>query len=161
MLSLVLCMAAIPTILISKKYATDISTYCAGINYTLSNCSGLNSNSTDSFDWVYQMSYQNVYTYRMLLKEAGLSPYETVPDYNLINFLTIMALFAANLFFVNLVKNLAAESDYEEITPSDYTLMVSNIPKNFKDVDELKNEILEIVLLILFIIRRMILDPNI
>jgi len=36
------------------------------------------------------------------------------------------------------MNNYIKEADYDRITPSDFTLMVSNVKRNFTDTEELK-----------------------
>jgi len=56
-----------------------------------------------------------------------------------------MTLILINVLVIMSLKNLLDEVDYGRITPSDFTVMISNIRKDFKDSDELINQDLEMV----------------
>jgi hypothetical protein len=106
------------------------------------------SNKTD---WLYQMSYENLNTTIQLMRTIKVGSYyplskfdDSVVDYNFLNFLTMLVLFLVNLFFIVIVHNLIQEADFEAITPSDFSLKISKVDHKFRDLDELKSEILEV-----------------
>jgi len=146
-------MFAIPSIFISKSYSNDLLNFCK--NSTLNNYTLCNRYSdqqiTNKTDWLYQMSYENLNTTIQLMrtiKKGSLYPLlnfdDNVVDYNFLNFLTMVTLFVVNLIFIIIVFNLIQEADFEAITPSDFSLKISKVEDKFKDLDQLKSEILEI-----------------
>lgn len=49
-----------------------------------------------------------------------------------------------NAVFIVTTRNSDTEVDSEDITPEDYTLMISNVPKDYRSEEDLKTKILDI-----------------
>lgn len=64
-------------------------------------------------------------------------------DYAFCNFLCMCVLFCVIVFFIVIVRNLITEIDMRNTTPSDYTLMVSGLEKQFTSIEDIKNNKLE------------------
>jgi hypothetical protein len=151
-----LVMAAIPSAYISQTYSDTLFSFCAGNEVKYDICKYYVSKKSATFaDWLYQLSYQNAHNYKRIAYEisnqfySDLDSYPSmIYDYNLLNFITMLALFFINIFIMMSLKYLVKEADYGQITPSDFTLMISNVNGNFKDTEELINKNLEIVIFI-------------
>jgi hypothetical protein len=97
------------------------------------------------------MSSENLKYYRRLMNEKNkILSIGGFVDYNLINFIAMIVLLLINLFFINLIRSLSNEVDMLEETPSDYTLMISDIPRNIENSQDLKANVLNLVILYLF-----------
>jgi hypothetical protein len=145
---MILGMVSIPTLVISHIYYQDLSKFCLKNITNVTNSTYCNEKYTNrtKTDWLYSMSYNNYENYQGLM---GLLKVDTDLDptvnYHLVNFITMFLILFLNFFMINIVKMAVKEIDYTNITPSDYTLMVIGIDKNFPDDDFLKNDILKMV----------------
>jgi hypothetical protein len=113
-------------------------------------CDKFNSyDDTQHSGWIYRLSYESTNMTNILfgiLNSENLIQIETkylYIDLTLINFLAIVLLLLINFLFIIQIYNLTIEADFKEVTPADYTLMISQVSLNFKDVNELKNNLLE------------------
>ena len=144
-------MSVIPTVYISKNYSNQLINYCMSRNIT--GCEDYYGNMTNNqTEWLYQMSYINVNQTTFMIKKYIIKnnflndiKLTSVPDYNFINFLTMVCLFITNCFFLIIINNKVKEADYGQITPSDFTLMIRNIGNDFSSYEELQKKVLEIV----------------
>lgn len=143
----ILCMSAIPFMLISKGYSNEVFLYCSKYQLDIAQCNWFNASEKNMSDWMVQISYEPVSHFRSLTgrMDNGQEHLNQIVDYQLINFMTWVVLIFINCIMINNVRTLSNEADISAVTPSDYTLMVSNIPNEFKDLDELNSEILETV----------------
>lgn len=152
-LLVVLIMAAIPSAYISQDYSNTLFTFCADNFDKHELCIYyVNRQTATVADWLFQLSYQNAVIFETIAYNISdefdnvLDSYKTIIfDYNLLNFITMIALYLINIFMVMSLNYLVKEADFGQITPSDFTLMISNVNGNFKDTDELIGKTLEMV----------------
>jgi hypothetical protein len=143
-------MSAIPTLIISKFYANDLIDYCLRNNNSISFCGRyLPSQNFNQSDWLYQMSYESINKTLWIIKNTTTnnSTYNEdyyVINYSFINFLTCLTLLIVNSLALIILKNMIEEADLMNVTPSDYALMICNVPK-FNNLLELNQDILAIV----------------
>jgi hypothetical protein len=148
-------MTAIPTVIISRNYANELFAFCNVTGASLSECGRYSANQTNNYtDWLYQMSYDNINFYHNLsakvIGQVNITEANRFDDllvnYNFINFLAMMALFAINFIIIMIMNTIIKEADYGNITPSDFTLMVSNIEKEkYDNTEHMIENVLEIV----------------
>ncbi len=148
-LLIILLMSAVPFVVISQGYSNSLLTFCAK-NKDVKTCAIYQSSETTNLaDWLYQMSYENGYYYEQVTKEMSADFQKTVAsyprwtvDYNLVNFLTMIALLLVNIFFIILLRMLVKEADFGQITPSDFTLMIDGITNFYAGVEDLKDKVM-------------------
>ena len=151
-LFILLIMAAVPSAYISYDYSDTMFTYC-GDNYSNFEVCEFYNNTNQTFaDGLFRIGYQNAENYRKIVYNISASMNETLSgsssviyDYNLINFITMITLILVNVFVIMSLGHLLDEVDFGQITPSDFTVMISNVRKDFKDTEELINNDLEMV----------------
>ncbi len=157
---LILGMSVIPMIILNKSYSKDIVQFCSSNLNNITACMRYNSTNLvfNQSEWLYEMSYDQVNKsflilnelYPKILANKSVDYYHILEDhfvdFNLLSLLSIIVLLLCNLFFIVLTKNFELELDYEEITPSDFTLMISGVDKDFKDIEDLKTNSLELVI---------------
>lgn len=158
---LILGISVVPMIILNKTYSKDIVQFCTSnaLNLNLTSCNRYNTTNLNVLfnqsEWLYEMSYDQVNKSFLILNELYNSDTSVINyyaledhfvDFNLLNLFSIILLLVCNLFFIVLTKNFELELDYEEITPSDFTLMISGVDKDFRDIEDLKINSLELVL---------------
>jgi hypothetical protein len=134
-----LFLVTVEQILFSLRLFENLQAYCSieglVLNYT-QNLTCLKYNQT--IDWLYIMSYENLYNYKSFIDESIIDPYKTTIDLNIINCVTMILLYFANIGAIIDVYLYLKEYDESRITPQDYTLMISNVPI-YKDKKDLIN----------------------
>ena len=145
---------SLPFIYITDMYSSDLFDYCTEFYTNSSSISGLETNMEEcvnfvskkefdytSFDWINRWSGETMLIYVKLIREFnGQSKVdEIVTNFNIITFICLICLFIVNLLFINLSEAIVNEINFNEQSPSDYTLMISDIPKTQSDPEELKN----------------------
>ena len=99
-----------------------------------------------SFDWINKFSGEAMLLYTKIMKEVLNQDIidKVVCNYDEFAFFCLLSLFIANLFFVNLSQALLKEIDFNDLSPSDYTLMISDLDENeYSNYNDLANFILE------------------
>lgn len=155
---------SIPTTYLSYQTNLEIMKFCNRtenlMNYT--SCRKRLYNNTD---FVLSLSTENLRIYNNLTKEIEIKNNKTLlnntnntnntnstnnvnntsefkkVDFNLLSLITQITLFLIYLMFYNNVKNQSNEVDIMNISPSDYTLMLSEfkLPEDVKDFEQLKD----------------------
>lgn len=147
-------MCSIPTVIISKNYSEDLINFCSNWNGTLDVCNAYKWNQTNpniTTDWLYKMSYQSLNSTMSIMRALNFSStvteefFSSVVNYTFVNLLTMLVLFIVNCIFISDVYNRMKEADFGAVTPSDFTLMISGVSKDFKDIEELKKKHIEMV----------------
>ena len=143
---------SLPYIIICNIYASHLFKYCTEFytEYTIENNMETNNkycvnfiNSDEyeytSFDWMNKWSGETMLFYIKILKDfANQNQIDNVVcNFNFISFIAMIILFIINLLYVSLTSALKAEIDFNEQSPSDYTLLVSDIPVEKTDENEL------------------------
>ena len=156
-----LCMfitCSLPYIIICNNYANLLFKYCTEfyvidttpINLETNNkfcVNFINSDEYDytAFDWMNKWSGETMLFYIKILKDFATQEQidKVVFDFNFISFISMIVLFIINLIYVSYTTALKNEIDFNEESPSDYTLIVSDIPKDQCDEYNLKNHYLD------------------
>jgi hypothetical protein len=162
----------IPSLIYSYLKGEEIILYCNGRNITITN-NTLNKN-TSSFPnvidalnntinidiiceqfsivsgvetlWLRKFSYSNVIDYSKILDSFQMKSDDLyLLDYIIITLFAVTILLCMNILFMIEAENLIKEIDISNITPSDYTLMVSGITKSFENFSFLKHTVLSTV----------------
>lgn len=68
----------------------------------------------------------------------------TLFNIHLLNFICLCVMFLVNLSYVIIMTNLDAEMDIQLITPEDFNLMISDIPKGISSWEELRSKFLDV-----------------
>ena len=152
-LLIALVLAAIPSAYFSQNYSNELFTFCAKNYESYKLCNYYYSKLDANFaDWLYQLSFENAKNYKLMAYSVSsdlnliLNSYPSVIyDYNLINLITMVTLFIINMCVILSIGYLVREADYGQITPSDFTLMISNVDTDFKDAEILISNYLEMV----------------
>jgi hypothetical protein len=136
-------MVSIPTIILSIGYNQEIRKFC--LNNSEKNACKEFANRTNDDDWLYSMNCDNVGYYTTQLYEPdGTAVDANIVDYGFIYFMAMIVLYITKFFFVIIVDASKLEIDMLSITPSDYALMVTNLPQDIKNKDILISEYLTI-----------------
>jgi hypothetical protein len=128
-------MFSIPTIIIAKQYDIQVNAYCRNTTITKKNITiceeYMNRDGKDAWLQSYNCDYIKYYTRN--LKEINSEFLTNTVDFSFIICLTLIVLILIKCLFVIIVDSLDTEIDMLNITPSDYTLMISNIPTHIQD----------------------------
>ena len=134
-------LSSIPFIYLSKDLRNKLQIFCNndGKNFTICIERVINTSN-----WLNHISSENYRIYRNITEEiykknkisVDKIPEWELIDNNLISLITQVTLLLVFLFFYNNILNQSREVDMLNITPSDYTLMVSE----FKDRPYYKTE---------------------
>jgi hypothetical protein len=144
-------MSAIPTLIISKFYANELIDFCSRNKNSSSYCGRFHQSQTfNQSDWLYQMSYESINKTLLIIQNTTtntsiINDDYYVINYSFINFLTCLTLLIVNSLALILLKNMIDEADLINVTPSDYALMICNVPK-FNNLLELSEDILAMVI---------------
>ena len=149
---------SLPYILICNAYANKLNDYCTEFYVKDTIPVGLETNneycvnfiSSDEydytkFDWMNKWSGQTMIFYIKILKDFATQKQidDVICNFNLISFISLLILFIINMLFISLTSALKNEIDFKEQSPSDYTLIVSDIPTEQYKPGPLKNDYLD------------------
>ena len=144
----------IPLMLLNKQYADELFDYCTeyykeGENnlvfpqtnnkFCINFMKGEEYKYT-SFDWINRFSGETMLLYTKIMREVLNQDIidKVVCNYDKFAFFCLLSLFIANLFFVNLSQALLKEIDFNDLSPSDYTLMISDLnEKEYSNYNDL------------------------
>ena len=93
-----------------------------------------------SSDWLLKMSADNIKNYYIIFNEKNKDEsndiYDILINYSFLYFLTGITLLIINFFYVHFLNVLNETDDYEDIAPSDFTILVHGVkrPKNNKNI---------------------------
>ena len=156
-LFLVLFIMSIPTILINHINLLEIENYCNSLinnnievydngNNITSICEKYmetnNSEITNFFNWFSKVSSDNILDYKKLLSYTGNSNYEkNITNYSIVGFCCMISLFIINIYFIILFKAKIKAEKIDNIQPSDYTVLITDLQKMVNEFKEKnKNE---------------------
>ena len=149
---------SIPYILVCNVYANKLYDYCTEyyvkdtipVNLETNNEYCINFISNDEydytkFDWMNKWSGQTMIIYIKILKDFADQKQidNVVCNFNFISFISLFILLIVNFLFISLTSALKNEIDFKEQSPSDYTLIISDIPKEQYKPGPLKNDYLD------------------
>ena len=120
----------------SNWYYKELVTYCNQLNITDVDCHNYYNNT--SVEWLYSFSYENSLHYRNLSNVKTI-----IIDYTFLILVNMILLLITNATYITVVYNKIIEIDYYNVTPSDYTLLISDIPKEYKSLKEIENKLLK------------------
>ena len=156
-LFLVLSALSIPIIVMNNCRLIEIKQYCNsinnktevynnGINIVLicDKYKETNNSITNFFDWFSKVSSDNILHYKKLLNYIhNNNNYEKYfINYSFIGFFCMSTLFIINIFYFILFKAKIKLEKYDNIQPSDYTVLITDLQKmvnEFKEKNEEKN----------------------
>ena len=142
MFFLLVCLGAIPQISVSLFYNRELVNYCPNpVPVERSeHCSALPEEISDTF---YKTTFNSYEHYIEIADDLSIEV--DGPRYDVISFILYCFLVGINMVYIVLFHNLTLEADIENITPSDYTLMISKVPRDFETVQNLSEKVLEMV----------------
>ena len=150
-LIIVACVISIPITIINKNNLNNIEDYCYNIkngNIFINNekrntttfdiCSKYLernfSQFTNFFSWLSKASSNNILDYKELL---GDNKNDTIfINYSIIGFLCMISLFIINIFFIILFNARIKAEKSDNIQPSDYTVLITDLQKMAKEFKE-------------------------
>ena len=92
-------------------------------------------------DFIFGFSIEPVETYVSVMNFLEKEQFNNLLDYSRLNFIVLVCWISIYIFLVLLMNYLVKELDFDNITPSDYTLMVTGLTKKFESVEKLKEDI--------------------
>ena len=153
-LIIVLIMMTFPIAYFNYWYSYEIKDYCinienySGIIYEKINnsCENyLNNNYTDEnifskFFW--DISSDNINHYKYVFSNSTNTEIinDTFFNYSLFGFICMMVLFIINIYFIILLKAKIKAEKIENVHPSDYTLLITNLTKIKNEFKEKRNK---------------------
>lgn len=139
-------MVSVPMMITSHRYYNELIQVCDLPRRNDTICD-THYNLTGYRTWLFSLSQVNQGYYRklQLSLNSDLEFKDTSPDYSLISFVCMIIIFVFSLFMISNMKLITKEVDYCCLTPSDYTVIISGITKNYKDQEQLRTEMLKIV----------------
>lgn len=144
MLLVILFMAVIPQAYYAQRYYNEVHEFCSTKveSKFLSNCTSFESKN---ITFMGKLSYYNYEEKKDLI---GLfssdSSFDSTLDFNLINLITQVVLFISSSIFITICYNLNLEEDLLNITPEDFTLMISNLPTDVEKLNEIKDKLTQV-----------------
>ena len=140
-LVIVLCMAAVPFLILTSHYTKGLNRLCNNYYDVHGNveaypsCTKFVSHSKgnqyyqNDTDWALKYSSDNIKAYRIVFKEfTGNDEVDNVlVNYSIVNFFCLMTLLVVNIVYIILVKAKGTEVDIKNISPSDYTVLCVNL----------------------------------
>ena len=155
-LFVVLIMMSIPIAIINYEYSIEIKDYCILIKNSESilyqkinnSCQFyIDNNQNDNnifFNFIWKTSSDNLNDYKYIfLNSSGNSIQNKNIIYNnsLIGFICLITLFIVNIYFIILFKAQIKAEKIENVHPSDYTLLITNLKKIMIEFKEKNNKI--------------------
>lgn len=142
---LIFGVVAIVEIYLSKSYNSQLQGYCLSKNMTEKSNIGLevcsNFLKRDYNSTFYIMNIENIREYKKIVNDKyEYLVNDTMVNLNLIHLVCMCIMFVLNNIYLILFSNLDKEIDIEIITPKDFTLMISDIPKDQSESFELLKE---------------------
>lgn len=140
-LFILVLMSSVSQIYFSYSYYSKyLKEYCYN-NEKIDVCKVYTYSNNNIFE---QLSYFNFKFLSKLISTNNQFKLKDITlDINFINFLVQITLFIINILTRITCYNLFLESDLLNITPEDFTLMISNIPKNSVDAQNSINSIVD------------------
>lgn len=151
-------LSSAPFIYLSYNARNDLVNYCNKYVNSFTVCKERVKNSTN---WLNYLSSENFEMYKNITNEVyklsnpqatESAPYNLI-DYNFISLITEILLLFVYLIFYNNMVNLSGEIDIINLTPSDYTLMISEfseIPSSSNE-DNIKKDLKNYLTTVIFI----------
>ena len=114
------------------KYITDNENCLKFLSMKENNKTTIDLDSIISIDWIFKMSSDNIKIYYDLFKNEHNIIDSILIDYSFLYFLTGIILLIINFFYVHYFNLLDEADNFEDITPSDFTILVHGVkrPKN-------------------------------
>ncbi len=139
-------MSILPSVITNLHYSHEFRTFCETRNIPYCHRYYDNKNPSDGLFELTNLNINETLRYmESTSKFSTLSQYSSkVVNHSLINMITMLVLLVISCFIISVVNNEIREADYGNTTPSDFVLMISEVPKNFMDIKHLK-EILTVV----------------
>lgn len=149
-LLILLCMVCIPQMYYAKDYKDNLNSYCNQIKNSTDVCieffnivleNKTVTNKTRDVGFLWSLNYENIkYKERAISNATNVDVKEFDPliDVTLLSFICEIVLVIMNILFMNIVYNLDLEADIKNITPEDFALRITNIPKHLSN-EEIKD----------------------
>ena len=101
-------------------------------------------------DWINKMSTYNIkFYYEVFRYGAYISQYENIQDitleFSLIYFITGITILLINYIYILHINILVLKENFDVTTPSDYALLIHDVPKSSNDEGKIKEEMIKIV----------------
>ena len=157
---------ALPTFLISNNYTNELSNICyeiysyekEKINITFPDCinfinvKGVSEIFIKDTDWESRFSAKNLKDYRTIYKlitnNTSNNIDKIIINYNIVYFIGLSTLFIINSLNNILLHNINKQYDISVTSPSDYTVIISNLYSAFnifwKKIKKINNQIKKI-----------------
>ena len=160
-LIVVLIMMSLPLAYFNYGRSIEIKDFCINIQNTNSiiyekinnSCEFyLDSNSNDEnifFKFFWSISSDNLHDYNYIfLNSTGnsIQNKNILYNYSLLGFLCMLSLFIINIYFIILFKAQLKAEKIENVHPSDYTLLITNLKKLMREFKEKKNKTENIII---------------
>jgi hypothetical protein len=135
-------MFSIPTMYAAKNYNSQLKNFCNS-GAVITNTTTCHDFSIKKSEWHHSLNFDNLKYFTRYYPSDGKFT-DGLVDYGFIVFLTIVVLLVIKYIFVIIVDALDLELDYLNITPSDYSLMISNVPKDIHSKEAIIDNVLTI-----------------
>ena len=159
-LIVVLIMMSLPLAYFNYGRSIEIKDFCINIQNTKSiiydkinnSCDFyLDSNSTENifFQFFWRMSSDNLHDYNYIfLNSTGnsIQNKNILYNYSLFGFLCMFSLFVINIYFIILFQVQIRAEKIENVHPSDYTLLITNLSKLMREFKEKRNKTENIII---------------
>ena len=143
-LALTLCLMAIPSFVLTNHYTNQLIDTCGKlysiekekINDTFPDCvnfiniKGVSEYSIKNGDWEFKYNGRNLQYYRKVYKNiVGSDDYvdKVLTNYHITSFIALVALFIINSLYIIILYNINHQYDLLVTSPSDFTILISNL----------------------------------
>ena len=130
---------ALPSFFLNNYYTNELIETCSKIyiiegEYISNNfpdCTFFIKND----NWEFKYDSMNLKYYRNIYKKIIGNDYyvdKTLINYHIINFISLVALFIINILYIVLLYNINHQYNLSITSPSDFTIIISNLHSAFK-----------------------------
>ena len=156
-LIIILLIMTIPITIFNNKHLSNIEKYCDNfkinnnilleeveeVNITLI-CQKYSKNNNSQFsiffDWFWKISIDNIIDYKNLIKDKKDID-KLFINYSILGFFCMILLFIINIYFIILFKAKIKADKIDNIQPSDYTVLITDLQKMVNEFRERSGEI--------------------
>ena len=152
-LFLVFSVMSMPIILVNNNRLLEIEQYCnsfinnnthtynnrINVTFICDKYKETNFSITNFFNWFSKVSSDNILDYKKLLNYTKKNYEYNFINYSFIGFFCMSSLFIINIFYFILFKARIKLEKYDNIQPSDYTVLITDLQRMVNEFKE-KNE---------------------
>ena len=157
-LIIILVMMSLPMAYINYRFSSEIKDFCINIQKSslvlykkINNTCEIyfDNNTADNifFNFFWKTSSDNIQYYNYIITNStgNYNNNNNFCNYSLFGYICMMGIFIINIYFIILFKAQIKSEKIEDVHPSDYTLLITNLTKVMREFKEKNNKIENII----------------